>query len=65
MDTELDERIDRVYQSANGLLPDRRELKRLSDDFSVDFAALYFSDQIARTTWSVHYQYTCTEQLYS
>jgi hypothetical protein len=48
MDTELDERIDSVYQSANGRLPDRRELKRLSDDFSVDFAALYFADQIAR-----------------
>ena len=47
-DTALDERIDRVYQSANGQLPDRGELKRLSDDFSVDFAALYFADQIAR-----------------
>ena len=46
MDTELDERIDRVYPSANSRLPDRRELKRLSDDFSVDFAALYFADQI-------------------
>ena len=42
----LDERIDRVYQSANGRLPDRRELKRLSDEFSVDFAALYLADQI-------------------
>jgi hypothetical protein len=47
MDTELDERIDRVYQSANGGLPDRGELKRLSDEFSVDFAALYLADQIA------------------
>jgi len=47
MDTELDERIDLVYQSANGGLPDRGELKRLSDEFSVDFAALYFADQIA------------------
>ena len=47
-DTALDERIDRVYQSANGQLPDRGQLKRLSDDFSVDFAALYFADQIAR-----------------
>jgi hypothetical protein len=43
----LDQRIDRVYQSANGSLPDRRELKHLSDEFSVDFAALYFADQIA------------------
>jgi hypothetical protein len=47
-DEVFDERIDRVYQSANGNLPDRSELKHLSDDFSVDFAALYFADQIAR-----------------
>ena len=47
-DAALDERIDRVYQSADGHLPDRSELKRLSDDFSVDFAALYLADQIAR-----------------
>jgi hypothetical protein len=46
-DATLDERIDRLYQSANGSLPDRYELKRLSDEFSVDFAALYFADQIA------------------
>ena len=43
----LDERIDRVYRSANGNLPDRGELKRLSDDFSIDFASLYFADRIA------------------
>jgi hypothetical protein len=46
-DAALDERIDRVYQSAS-TLPDRNELKRLSDEFSVDFAALYLADQIAR-----------------
>lgn len=44
----LDERIDRVYRTTNGNLPDRDELKHLSDEFSVDFAALYFADQIAR-----------------
>jgi hypothetical protein len=44
----LDERIDRVYQSADGDLPDRNELKRLSDEFSVDFAALYLADRIDR-----------------
>jgi hypothetical protein len=44
----LDERIDNVYQSVNGSLPDRGELKRLSDEFSSDFAALYLADQIAR-----------------
>ena len=47
-DAVLDERIDRVYQSANGSLPDRSELKHLSDEFSVDFAALYLADQIDR-----------------
>jgi hypothetical protein len=47
-DAILDEQIDRVYQNANGDLPDRDELKYLSDNFSVDFAALYFADQIAR-----------------
>ncbi|HTM08750.1 MAG TPA: hypothetical protein VL754_10200 [Verrucomicrobiae bacterium] len=46
-DAELDARIDRVYQTANGSLPDRDELKELSDEFSVDFAALYFADRIA------------------
>ena len=48
-DAVLDERIDRVYQSANGNLPDRNDLKHLSDEFSVDFAALYLADQIDRT----------------
>ena len=42
----LDERIDRVYQNANGNLPNRDDLKKLSDEFSVDFAALYLADQI-------------------
>jgi hypothetical protein len=46
-DAALDERIDRVYRSANGSLPNRNELKQLSDEFSVDFASLYLADQIA------------------
>ena len=45
----LDERIDRIYQGADGSMPDRSELKRLSDEFSIDFAALYLADWIART----------------
>jgi len=65
-DAALDERIDRLYQSANGSLPDRYELKRLSDEFSVDFAALYFADQIAhipvnrrfRRAFDETYEYT-------
>jgi hypothetical protein len=47
-DASLDEQIDRVYQDADGNLPDRAELKRLSDEFSADFAALYLADQITR-----------------
>jgi hypothetical protein len=48
VDNLLDRRIDHVYQNANGTLPNRDDLKKLSDDFSVDFAALYLADQIAR-----------------
>jgi hypothetical protein len=47
-DIDLDQRIDRTYRNGLGDLPDRIELKRLSDEFSVDFAALYFADRIAR-----------------
>ena len=35
----LDGLIDRVDRTANGHLPNRAELKYLSDSFSVDFAA--------------------------
>lgn len=52
----LDERIDRVYQSFNGDLPDRNELKRLSDEFSADFAALYLADQITRSPINRRFQ---------
>jgi hypothetical protein len=45
-DAVLDERIDQVYQNANGDLPNRDDLKKLSDEFSVDFAAVYLADQI-------------------
>ncbi|HEY7322399.1 MAG TPA: hypothetical protein VIE89_32950 [Candidatus Binatia bacterium] len=47
-DPALDERIDQLYRSANAHLPDRNDLKQISDNFSVDFAALYFADQISR-----------------
>jgi hypothetical protein len=62
-DAALDERIDRVYQSANGSLPDRSDLKRLSDDFSVDFAALYFADQLARVPVNARFR-TAFDQAY-
>jgi len=47
-DAPLDERIDNVYQNSDGDLPNRDDLKKLSDEFSVDFAALYLADQISR-----------------
>ena len=46
-DAVLDERIDNLYRGAPNELPDRAELKRLSDEFSIDFAALYLADRIA------------------
>jgi hypothetical protein len=46
----FDEQIDRVYGHADDGLPGRAELKRLSDEFSVDFAALYLADRIARVS---------------
>ena len=47
-DAVLDARIDGIYRNDSSGLPDRGELKRLSDDFSTDFAALYFADRIGR-----------------
>jgi hypothetical protein len=47
-DPLLDKRIDRIYQNSNGSLPNQQDLKQLSDEFSVDFAALYLADRIAR-----------------
>jgi len=44
----LDARIDAIYRNGDGGLPDRNRLKQLSDDFSTDFAALYFADRIGR-----------------
>src|SRR5688500_10615911 len=46
-DAALDERIDRIYRRASNGLPDRNELKQLSEEFSIDFAALHLADRIA------------------
>lgn len=45
----LDGRIDDAYKNSRQGLPDRAELKRLSDQFSVDFAAAFFAERIAAT----------------
>jgi hypothetical protein len=47
-DPVQDALIDRIYQNAHDGLPNREDLKELSDKFSIDFAALYFADQIMR-----------------
>ncbi len=47
-DAALDRRIDGIDRDDHRGLPDRKDLKRLGDDFSVDFAALYLADRIAR-----------------
>ena len=41
----LDRRIDALYRDNSGhRLPGREELKRIADEFSVDFAAIYFRE---------------------
>jgi hypothetical protein len=42
----FDDRIANIYKRARESLPDRAELKRLSEEFSVDFAAAYLADRI-------------------
>jgi hypothetical protein len=42
----LDRRIADAYKNGRSELPDRAELKRLSEEFSVDFAAAYLADRI-------------------
>ena len=46
-DQQLDARIDRAYRDYSSALPNRDELKRLSEEFSIDFAALYFAERIS------------------
>ncbi len=63
VNVQLDARIDRIYPGARDHLPDRDELKRISDDFSVDFAALYMADRILRSSenreFRMAYDQTC------
>ncbi len=42
----LDRRISDAYGNSRSGLPNRAELKRLSEEFSVDFAAAYLADRI-------------------
>ena len=47
-DAALNDRIDRADRSADQKLPDRDQLKQLTEEFSVDFASLYLADHIVR-----------------
>jgi hypothetical protein len=44
----LDARIDQIYQTMDGHLPARSDLQQLSEEFSIDFAALVLADGISR-----------------
>ncbi len=46
--SEFDRKIDQVYQQYGFSLPNREELKKMSQSFSVDFAALFFAGQLWR-----------------
>ena len=46
--TEIDGRLAALYAAADPQsLPGRDELKRLADEFSVDFASIYFAERVA------------------
>src|SRR5262245_10774341 len=44
----FDVRIDQMDQAMDGRLPGRSDLQKLSQEFSIDFAALVLADRIAR-----------------
>jgi hypothetical protein len=45
-DPLLHARIDALYQSQAGRVPTRDELKTLADQYSVDFAAIFFAEHV-------------------
>ena len=45
----FDEKIDRLYKEQKNAQPTRQELKEISANFSVDFAALFLADRL----WSI------------
>ena len=47
-DPALDARIAQAYETVDGKIPSRDQLKQLSDEFSPDFAALFFADEISK-----------------
>jgi hypothetical protein len=45
-DAVLDDRIDAVYQHYDEKFPERIDLRRISEQFSNDFAAIYLADRL-------------------
>ncbi len=46
LNPDLDARIDDLYKQQKEAIPTREELKKISDKFSVDFAALFLADRL-------------------
>ncbi|MCU7891412.1 MAG: hypothetical protein KZQ78_07285 [Candidatus Thiodiazotropha sp. (ex Ustalcina ferruginea)] len=45
-DPVLDDKIDEIYERQNSSIPTRDELRFLSNEYSVDFATLFFADRL-------------------
>lgn len=45
---EMDRKISALYVESGNPIPSREELRRISRDFSVDFAALFLADRLLR-----------------
>ena len=46
LDATLDQKIDRVYRDYPSPVPDRDDLRQVSENFSNDFAALFLADRL-------------------
>ena len=69
---EYDQQIDEIYKTQGNSLPTREELKKISSEFSVDFASLFFSDRLMQQeknilAQNVFFKYLTTDRshLYS
>ncbi|MBT3204247.1 MAG: hypothetical protein HOG41_21915 [Gammaproteobacteria bacterium] len=53
---EYDQQIDKIYKTQGNSLPTRDELKKISTDYSVDFASLFFSDKLMQQEKNIQAQ---------
>ena len=53
---EYDQQIDKIYKTQGNSLPTRDELKKISTEFSVDFASLFFSDKLMQQEKNIQAQ---------